>query len=84
MGLGWTVALDGAGFIGQKVLQHEKETGSKWAFVGVQVDWLDLERLFNAAALPPQVAGWASRASVPLYLHGRQIGQITSHTFSPW
>ncbi|MCP4356534.1 MAG: aminomethyl transferase family protein [Chloroflexi bacterium] len=83
MGLGWTVAQDGADFIGKRALQREKEAGSKWAFIGVQVDWLDLERLFNVEDLPPQVAGRASRTSVPLYLYGRQIGQITSHTFSP-
>ncbi len=83
LGLGWTVSLDGDDFIGKKALRREKAVGSQWAFVGVQVDWLDLERLFNQEDLPPQVAGPASRTAVPLYKNGRQIGQITSHTFSP-
>ncbi|HSM56045.1 MAG TPA: aminomethyltransferase family protein [Candidatus Sulfomarinibacteraceae bacterium] len=83
VGLGWTVALDGANFIGRKALQREKEQGSKWAFVGLHIDWTDLERLFNAVDLPPQVAGRASRAAVPIYKNGRQIGQATSQTFSP-
>lgn len=33
--------------------------------------------------MPPQVSGHASRTSVPIYHNGRQIGQMTSHTFSP-
>lgn len=83
LGLGWAVALDGADFIGKKVLQREKAVGSEWTFVGVQADWLDLERLFGAKDLPPKAAGRASRSAVPLYKNGKQIGQITSHTFSP-
>ena len=83
LGLGWTVSLNGADFIGKRALEREKAVGSQWKFVGVQVDWLDLERLFNREDLPPQVAGPASRTAVPLYRNGKQIGQITSHTFSP-
>ncbi len=83
IGLGWTVALDSADFIGRKALQREKERGSKWAFVGLEVEWTGLERLFNAVDLPPQVAGPASRQAVPLYKDGRQVGQATSRTFSP-
>ncbi len=83
LGLGWAVALDGADFIGRKALAAEKERGSKWAFVGLHIDWPDLERLYDAVDLPPQVAGRASRAAVPIYKNGRQVGQATSRTFSP-
>ncbi|MCL4262021.1 MAG: aminomethyltransferase family protein [Anaerolineae bacterium] len=83
LGLGWAVALDGADFIGKRALAREKAVGSQWAFVGVQADWLELERLFGAKDLPPKVAGRASRTAVPLYKNGKQVGQITSHTFSP-
>lgn len=83
LGLGWAVALDGADFIGRRALVQEKAGGSKWTFVGVRADWLDLERLFGAVDLPPKVAGRASRSAVPLYKNGKHIGQITSHTFSP-
>ncbi|HRQ39748.1 MAG TPA: aminomethyltransferase family protein [Chloroflexota bacterium] len=83
LGLGWAVALDGADFIGKRALLKEKAAGSQWTFVGVQADWLDLERLFGAKDLPPKVAGRASRTAVPLYKNGKQVGQITSHTFSP-
>lgn len=83
LGLGWTVALNSAEFIGRSALRTEKYRGSKWTFVGLEVDWTDLERLFAAVDLPPQVAGRASRLAVPIYKNGRQIGQATSQTFSP-
>jgi aminomethyltransferase len=83
MGLGWTVALDKVDFVGRRALLAEKETGSRWQFVGLEVDWLSLEKLYGAVDLTPQVAGRASRAAVPIYKNGRQIGQATSHTFSP-
>lgn len=83
LGLGWAVALDGGSFIGQKALRAEKRRGSPWAFIGVAIDWVDLERLYNKVNLPPQVTGRASRVPVPLYKNSKQIGQITSSTFSP-
>lgn len=83
LGLDWAVKLNGADFIGRKALQVEKEAGCPWTFVGLHVNWDDLERLFAAVDLPPHIAGRASRSAVPLYKNGRQIGQVTSHTFSP-
>lgn len=83
LGLGWAVALDKDPFIGQKALAAEKKQGSPWTFIGVAIDWPDLERLFDLVNLPPQVTGRASREPVPLYKNGRQVGQITSRTFSP-
>jgi aminomethyltransferase len=47
------------------------------------VSWEELEKLFGAVGLPPQVAGRASRVAVPIYKNGKQIGQATSSTFSP-
>jgi aminomethyltransferase len=83
LGLGWAVALDGADFIGRKALHAEKARGSKWSFIGVAIDWLGLERLYDKVNLPPQVTGRASRDPVPLFKGSRQVGQITSRTFSP-
>ncbi|MFQ5613879.1 MAG: aminomethyltransferase family protein [Anaerolineae bacterium] len=83
IGLGWTVKLDAGDFVGRRALAAEKERGSEWAFVGLQADWEALERLYAEFDLPPQVAGRASRDAVPVYKYGGQIGQATSHTFSP-
>ncbi|MEZ4516616.1 MAG: aminomethyltransferase family protein [Chloroflexota bacterium] len=85
IGLGWAVKLDRGDFIGRRALIAEKERGSTWTFVGLQYDWNALERLYAAEDLPPGVAGRASRSAVPVYTSGgsAQIGQVTSHAFSP-
>jgi aminomethyltransferase len=83
IGLGWTVALDKPEFIGQTALREENVRGAKWSFVGLEAKWDELENLFTEKDLAPQVAGRASRASVPIYKQGRQVGQATSVTFSP-
>jgi aminomethyltransferase len=83
-GLGWTVALDKGAFIGRSALKREAAEKSKWAFVGIEVDWPVLEKIYAAADLPPLVAGRASREPLPLYNENhRQVGQVTSSTFSP-
>jgi aminomethyltransferase len=82
-GLEWAVKFDKGDFIGRKALLAEKQRGPKWKFVGLEVDWNELEALYAAADLPPQVAGRASRVAVPIFKNDRQIGQATSSTFSP-
>jgi len=83
LGLGWTVARGKIGFVGQKRLRSEQQTGSLRRFIGLEVDWLSLRKLFEQADLPPQVAGRTSRSGVPIYMNSTQIGQATSMTFSP-
>lgn len=83
IGLGWAVALNKGYFIGRPALLAEKEKGSHWAFVGLEVHWPDIEALYHAFDLTPTLAGRASRLSVPVYKEGQQIGQATSRTFSP-
>jgi aminomethyltransferase len=83
IGLGWTVSLDKPVFVGRRALLGDKAKGVPWNLVGLEVDWPSLEREFGRVELVPQVTGRASRAAIPVYHHRRQIGQATSHTFSP-
>ncbi|MDE2979772.1 MAG: aminomethyltransferase family protein [Gemmatimonadota bacterium] len=88
-GLGWTVQpRPGRDFVGQRVLEREAASPSRWALAGLEADWPSIEKRFAAVGLPPLVAGRASREAVPIYAHkgpgaGRQIGYVTSATFSP-
>jgi aminomethyltransferase len=83
-GLGWTVALDKGPFVGRPALVKEKTRRPRWAMVGLEIDWLSLEAHFARHDLPPMVAGRASRQATPIYNdNGRQVGQLTSSTFSP-
>ena len=82
-GMAWAVDLQKQDFIGRKALLREKDMGSKWLLVGVEVDGPALEAVYARFDLTPRLAGRASRSAVPLYKNGAQIGQMTSHTFSP-
>ena len=41
------------------------------------------DRLYDSYGLPPHFAPEACRDAVPIYLGSRQVGQATSHTWSP-
>ena len=52
-------------------------------FVGLELDWGELERLYAQAGLAPRVPTAAWRASVPVYVEGEQVGYATSGGWSP-
>ena len=81
--LGWAVNLGKEHFIGKPALEAEALRGPQWQFVGVEVQWDALERLYEEVGLAPQLPHAAWRASVPLYASGKQVGYATSGTWSP-
>jgi aminomethyltransferase len=83
LGLGWTVHLDRGPFIGRDALAAEKARGSAWALVGLEVSWEALEALYESYSLPPNLPPRASREGLPAYADERQVGKVTSHTWSP-
>jgi aminomethyltransferase len=83
MGLDRLVNLDKGRFIGRQALINEARDGPARRIVGIEIDWTEVERLFEAAGLPPAVSPIASRVAVPIYRNGNQIGKATSTTWSP-
>ena len=85
IGLGWTVKMKDRDppFVGQAALEEEKEVGSPWTFVGLDIDWFAIESLFDAWGLPPAVPTAAWRSNIPVYGETRQVGRATSGTWSP-
>jgi aminomethyltransferase len=81
--LGWTVNLKKERFIGRQALAAEAERGPQWRFVGVEVDWTSLERLYAEAGLATRLPPTAWRTSVPIYAGGEQAGYATSGGWSP-
>lgn len=84
--LGWTVHLKRAPFNGQAALRTEKERGSNWAIVGLDIDWEQIEALYNKYGLPPEIGMHAWRDSIPIYTDkskNTQVGYATSGTWSP-
>ena len=83
MNLAWTVDLKKEWFVGKEALAAEAARGAEWNFVGLDVDWDSLERLYAAVKLPPRLPSAAWRVSVPVFAYGRQVGYATSGSWSP-
>ena len=83
MGLGRLVHLDKNRFVGQQALTEESKRGPSKQIVGLEIDWTEVERRYEAVGLPPAVSPIASRVAVPVFATGRQVGKATSTTWSP-
>jgi aminomethyltransferase len=83
LGLGRLVKLDKGPFVGRAALRREHSKGAPRQIVGLEIDWLEIEALFEKVGLPPQVPATASRVAVPVYRHETQVGKATSTTWSP-
>jgi aminomethyltransferase len=84
IGLGKLVDLKKENFVGREALAAEARTGgSPRALVGLEINWNEVEALYDKLKMPPQVPAMASRVAVPVYCAGRQVGKATSSTWSP-
>jgi aminomethyltransferase len=83
LGLGRLVHLEKNRFVGQAALLAEKKKGSPREIVGLEIDWTEVERIYESAGLPPSVSPIASRVAVPVFKDGTQVGKATSSTWSP-
>jgi aminomethyltransferase len=83
MGLGRLVDLAKPAFIGRAALAREAAGRPTRRIVGLTLDWVAIERLYERAGLPPAVSPVASRVAVPVHAGHRQVGRMTSSTWSP-
>jgi aminomethyltransferase len=83
LNLGWAVSLEKERFVGRSALAAEHARGPSWQFVGIEVEWESLEKLFANVGLPPKLPTIAWRVSVPLYDGAEQVGYATSGCWSP-
>jgi aminomethyltransferase len=81
--LAWTVNLEKPAFVGCDALRAENVRPPEWRFVGVEVDWDSIERMYSAVGLAPQLPSTVWRSSVPIYQGGAQAGYATSGGWSP-
>jgi aminomethyltransferase len=81
--LGWAVNLDKAQFAGKQALAAEKARGPQWQFVGIEIGWKGLERLYAEMGLATRLPQTAWRMSVPIYSGAEQAGYATSGGWSP-
>ena len=81
--LGWAVSLGKEQFVGRAALAAEAQRGPRWRFVGLELEWQALERLYAEVGLAPRLPSTAWRASVPVYAGADQVGYATSGGWSP-
>jgi aminomethyltransferase len=84
IGLERLVSFDKDDFVGRLALEREARTGGPARrLVGLQLDWYDIEGLYDAQGLPPAISPSVDRSPVPVFAAGRQVGRATSHGWSP-
>ncbi|HEX8894040.1 MAG TPA: aminomethyltransferase family protein, partial [Terriglobales bacterium] len=67
IGLGKLVHLEKDNFIGKQALIKENKRGPERVLMGLEIDWNEVEELFDDVGLPPQTPATASRVHVPVY-----------------
>ncbi len=82
LGLGRLVDLHKGAFVGRAAIAEEIRRGVARQIVGLEVDWTEVETLYDAVGLPPTAPAATSRVAVPVYQGRRQIGRATSTTWS--
>jgi len=83
IGLGKLVDLKKESFVGREALAEEAKKGAERALVGLEINWNEVEALYDKIKMAPQVPSMASRVAVPVYRGGRHVGKATSTTWSP-
>ena len=83
IGLGKLVDLKKETFVGREALAREAKKGADRSLVGLEINWNEVESLYDKAGMAPQLPSMASRTAVPVYRGGRVVGKATSTTWSP-
>ncbi len=83
IGLGKLVHFEKENFIGREALLEESKKGPSRVLVGLEINWDEMEAMFDKVGLAPQTPSIASRAHVPVYKGAKQVGKATSTTWSP-
>jgi len=85
IGLGKLVDLKKETFVGREALASEEKekNGPARSLVGLEINWNEVEALYDKMGLAPQVPSMASRVAVPVYRAGKHVGKATSTTWSP-
>ena len=83
LGLGWAVKMKKKYFIGKQALEREVTRDPEWEFVGIEIQWTELENHYRNVGLAPGLPSTAWRTSTPLYYNHEQVGYATSGAWSP-
>jgi aminomethyltransferase len=82
LGLGRLVDLEKGAFIGRSALRDASRSPRR-QIVGLEINWSDVEAIYERVGLPPVAPSAASRVPVPVLDGDRQVGRATTTTWSP-
>ena len=82
LGLARLVDLKKGPFVGRAALHEEVKRGIARQIVGLEIEWTEVEKLYEAVGLPPTAPAATSRVAVPVYKGRSQVGRATSTTWS--
>ena len=82
LGLGRLVDFKKGPFVGRAALHEDVKRGIARQIVGLEIEWTEVEKLYEAVGLPPTAPAATSRVAVPVYKGRTQIGRATSTTWS--
>jgi aminomethyltransferase len=83
IGLGKLVDLKKETFVGRDALASQEKKAPTRSLVGLEINWNEVEALYDKMGMAPQVPSMASRVAVPVYHGGKHVGKATSTTWSP-
>jgi aminomethyltransferase len=83
MGLGRLVTTTKAPFVGRAALADLHAAGPSRMVVGLEVDWTEVEALYDRFGLAPAAPSAASRVAVPVAHMGQHVGRATTTAWSP-
>jgi aminomethyltransferase len=83
LGFAKMVHLNKENFIGKAALERDQKEGVARQFVGLEIDWTEVEARYEKFGLTPAAPSQASRIAVPVYCGEKQVGKVTSTTWSP-
>ncbi len=83
LGFAKMVHLEKENFIGKRALEQDAKNGVPRQLVGLEVDWTDVEALYERYGLTPAAPSQASRVAVPVYSGEQQVGKATTTSWSP-
>jgi aminomethyltransferase len=81
LGLGRLVDADKGAFIGRAALREVRSPRRR--VVGLEIDWSDVEAIYERVGLPPVAPSAASRVPVPVLDGDRRVGRATTTAWSP-
>ncbi len=71
------VHLNKENFVGKAALEQDQKEGVARQFVGLEIDWPEVEARYEKFGLTPAAPSQASRVAVPVYCGEKQVGKAT-------